>query len=169
QTSEHDAYYDMNGHGYSSSAFAISGANKYATTYGYDDGGSRNMAGLPTGTKTYSVFDIRGHVISIWVGTDDSHTGDDWTPGTNTGNMVKTTDYEYDGGGIGDGLLTSITQHPGSSQADRVTDNYYDWRDRLVLVKNGVQTSESTSDNTHTITYYDLDNLGELTSTEQYD
>ena len=67
---------------------------------------------------------------------------------------------------MGDGNLTQVTVYPGSGAANRVTDNYYDWRDRLVATKEGVQSSEDST--THRpITYYTLDNLGEVTETQQ--
>jgi hypothetical protein len=148
---------------------AVSGTDYYATTYGYDDRGRRNMVGLATGTLTYSVYDARGLVISTWVGTDDSHTDEDWTPDTNTGNMSKTADYVYDYGLAGDGNLTTQTQHPGTGLEDRVSRNYYDWRDRLVVTKNGQQTTESSGDNSHPLTYYERNNLSEVTAISQYD
>src|SRR5262249_5244112 len=45
---------------------------------------------------------------------------------------------------------------------------FYDWRDRLVASKSGVQGTEDTT--THRpIFYMELDNLGEVTAQEQYD
>src|SRR5260221_9256984 len=52
--------------------------------------------------------------------------------------------------------------------AFRVSQAFYDWRDRLVTTKQGVQSSEDTT--THRpIMYYDLDNLGETTGTSRFD
>jgi RHS repeat-associated protein len=52
------------------------------------------------------------------------------------------------------------------SQAN--TDYFYDWRDRLVATKSGVQASEDST--THRPIMYDtLDNLGEITETQQFD
>ena len=82
---------------------------------------------------------------------------------TSPSNMVELTADVYDGGGVGDGNLTQETEYPGGGAAARVTDNYYDWRDRLVASKDGVQSSEDST--THRpITYYTLDNLGEVTA-----
>ncbi len=82
-------------------------------------------------------------------------------------NMVELTSDVYDGGGVGDGNLTQETQYPGGA-ANRVTDNSYDWRDRLVATKAGVQSSED--DGTHRpITYYTYDNLDEVIETQVYD
>ena len=69
--------------------------------------------------------------------------------------MVKVAEYEYDGGGVGDGNLTKATQFPGGGAADRVTQTWFDWRDRAVAVKAGVETSESTSVN-RPLAYYRL-------------
>src|SRR5581483_4439069 len=72
------------------------------------------------------------------------------------------------GGGIGDGNLTRTTQIPGGSASDRVTQYFYDWRNRLVATKGGVQGTEGT-DTQRPIFYVEYDNLGEVTSQEQYD
>ncbi|MGH3578737.1 MAG: hypothetical protein ACRDU0_14425, partial [Mycobacterium sp.] len=75
---------------------------------------------------------------------------------------------QYDGGGVGDGNLTQTTVYPGGSAANRVTQNWYDWRDRLVATKDGVQSSEDTT--THRpITYLTYDNLDAVTSAQVYD
>ena len=47
-------------------------------------------------------------------------------------------------GGVGDGDLTRITQYPDSDPAHaRVTEYAYDWRDRMVAAKSGVQPTEA--------------------------
>ena len=40
------------------------------------------------------------------------------------------------------GDLTQQTDYPGGSAAARVTQNWFDWRDRVVASKPGVQASE---------------------------
>jgi RHS repeat-associated protein len=84
--------------------------------------------------------------------------------------------YFYDGvgapgqqtTGVGDGDLTQTTQYPGGGAAARVTQDWYDWRDRLVASKSGVQASEN--DGTHRpIAYTTYDNLGEATRVQSYD
>ena len=71
-------------------------------------------------------------------------------------------------GGVGDGNLTQVTLHPGSLDANHVTQMIYDFRDRLAAQKSGVQPTEDT--NTHRpIIYNWLDNLGEMQATYQYD
>jgi YD repeat-containing protein len=253
------------------------GTHYYRTTLGYDEAGRQNEVIAPTGTININVFNSQSQITSQWIGTTDTHTGDDWTPATNTGNMMDVQDNVYDsthdfisppgapslsstsGGSlagsifyvvitylgsagetlgssqsnltisanhlltvaspssatgatsynvyvgilsngeslqtstpitigtnwtepttgmvstgvavpedIGDGNLTKVTMHPGLSQPDRVTQNLFDWRDRLVLQKNGVQSSEDST--THRpITYLTYDNLGEVTEMDLYD
>src|SRR5262249_58964890 len=108
--------------------------------------------------------------VSQWVGTDDTPSSGEWSPSNNGSpcNMIQVGAWEYDNGGVGDGNLTKVTQKPGGSAADRVTNSYFDWRDRLVAVKKGVETNESTSVH-RPIFYYTLDNLGEVTRTLQFD
>ena len=179
-----DRYYSLSGlTGYNASQLRSpyrgtesgdsSTGNFHRTTFGYDDRGRQDRTTDKSGTITYTVHDGLGRVISSWVGTDDTgFTHDNPGPGTGTNNMVKVAEYQYDGGAVGDSNLTQTIQHPtGSTDStyDRVTQNFYDWRDRLVASKSGVQGSESTSDNSHPISYVDLDNLGEATASYQYD
>ena len=105
-----------------------------------------------------------GELLSNWVGTDDTN----FNPSTGGGNMVTISDNIYDDGGVGDGNLTATILHPGGGTAVRETDNYYDWRDRLVATKQGVQSSEGTT--THRlITFNSYDNLGKVTMVQRYD
>jgi RHS repeat-associated protein len=109
-------------------------------------------------------------VVSTWVGTNDTPASGYWSPTNNTApsNMVQVSADLYDGGGVGDGDLTQETRYPGGSAAARVAQDFYDWRDRLVASKAGVQSSEN--DGTHRpILYNELDNLGEVTAVDQYD
>ena len=74
----------------------------------------------------------------------------------------------YDDGGVGDGNLTKQVQFPGGNEPNRVTLTWYDWRDRPVATKSGVQSNES--DGTHRpLIYTDYDNLNEKTKVRQYD
>ena len=59
--------------------------------------------------------------------------------------MIQLTANVYDAGGVGDSNLTQSTAYPGLSATARVTKNWYDWRDRLVASKSGVQTTEDTT------------------------
>ncbi|OWK38391.1 RHS repeat domain-containing protein [Fimbriiglobus ruber] len=92
-----------------------------------------------------------------------------WSPADNVApaDMVDVADYVYDNGGVGDGNLTQLTQHPGGGAADRVTDYWYDWRDRLVAEKDGVETTETDGVN-RPLMVYTYDNLDEVTETQVY-
>jgi RHS repeat-associated protein len=166
-----DAYFNLSGVTYSTTAsIGTVNTNYYSTLYDYDERGRPNRTQLPTGTIQRTVYDGLGRMVSTWVGTNDTPSLGEWSPTNNTSpaNMVQVSGDVYDGGGVGDGNLTQRTQYPGGSAANRVTQNYYDWRDRLVATKSGVQTTEDTT--THRpILYYTLDNLGETTQVQQYD
>jgi RHS repeat-associated protein len=172
QVIEKDAYFSLAGVDYATDPYlGQAGTNYYPTTYGYDDQGRRNQVVLPTGTIDRTVYDGLGRVVSTWVGTNDMPAdGGEWSPDDNTppANMVQLTANVYDYGGVGDGNLTQQTQLPGGGAAPRVTQNFFDWRDRLVASKQGVQASEN--DGTHRpITYAQYDNLDEIVSQERYD
>jgi len=171
QVVEEDEYFNLSGVTYSTSTFiGTSGTNYYATTFGYDSDGRENRVQHPTGTIDRTVYDGENRVSSTWEGTDDTPGSGSWSPSNNTSpsNMVQLTADVYDGGGVGDGNLTQETTYPGGSAANRVTDNWYDWRDRLVATKDGVQSSEDTT--THRpITYYTYDNLNEVTEVQRFD
>ncbi|MDB5306429.1 MAG: hypothetical protein JWO38_631, partial [Gemmataceae bacterium] len=138
--------------------------------FAYDHDGRPNKVVSPQGTITRTVYDGQGRTVSSWIGTNDTPGTGFWSPTNNTSpsNMVDVADYQYDGGGVGDGNLTKVTAHPGGGAADRVTQTWFDWRDRAVATKSGVSTTET--DGVHrplTVTTYD--NLGEATETQQYD
>ena len=80
----------------------------------------------------------------------------------------RSTGNVWDGGNVGDSTLTQVTQYPGGTAAPRVTQNFYDWRDRLVASKQGVQTNEN--DGTHRPIFYgEYDNLSEVVTSQRYD
>jgi RHS repeat-associated protein len=173
-----DQYFDMTGATYSQTVanssgvptdFGTAGTNFYRTSTGYDINGRQNRSVSPTGTITRTVYDALGRTASTWVGTTDTHSGSEWTPGTNTGNMMKIAENQYDGGGMGDGNLTQVTTRVDTSSGDdRVTQYLYDWRDRRMLEKDGVQSTET--DGAHRpIIYTIYDNAGEVLETDCYD
>jgi YD repeat-containing protein len=168
---ETDAYFNLGGRGYTTDPYlGAAGANYYATLYGYDHQGRVNRALTPTGTIYRTVYDGLGRVVSTWVGTNDTPASGYWSPDNNTppANMVQLTADVYDNGGSGDGDLTQLTEFPGGTAAPRVTQNFYDWRDRLVAGKDGVQASEA--DGTHRpLRYSQYDNLDEAVAQERYD
>jgi RHS repeat-associated protein len=171
QLVEVDQYFNLSGVTYSTTPhLGTSGTNYYATLYGYDDRGRPDRVQAPTGTITRTVYDGLSRVVSTWVGTNDTPPTGEWSPSNNTSpaNMVQVAGNVYDGGGVGDSNLTQQTQYPGGSAANRVTNNYFDWRDRLVASKSGVQANEN--DGTHRpITFNTYDNLSEVTETQAYD
>jgi hypothetical protein len=108
-------------------------------------------------------------VTSVSVGTNDS------TGGGN--NMVEVSSNVYDGGGIGDSTLTQTTTYVNTTSGDnRVTGNWYDWRDRLVATKSGLILSSgseslgSENDGTHRqLRVFVLDQLSRVTERDTYD
>jgi RHS repeat-associated protein len=170
QTVSTDAYFNLSGLTYTTStSFGTEGTNFYRTRQDYDDAGRPDRTVSPAGTITRTVSDGLGRAVSEWVGTDDTPTAGEWSPTNTAGtDLVKVREYEYDNGGVGDGNLTKVTEHPGLGAADRVTQTFYDWRDRAVAVKQGVQANEATDVN-RPITYTEYDNLGEVVSAELYD
>ena len=64
-----------------------------------------------------------------------------------TAGMVKVRDYEFDNGGIGDSNRTKVTSYPGGTASARVIQTWFDWRNRAVITKGGVETSESSTVN----------------------
>ncbi|VTR93557.1 rhs repeat-associated core domain-containing protein : YD repeat protein OS=Isosphaera pallida (strain ATCC 43644 / DSM 9630 / IS1B) GN=Isop_2419 PE=4 SV=1: VCBS: RHS_repeat [Gemmata massiliana] len=170
QTIYSDAYFNLSGLTYSTStALGTEGVNFYRTRYQYDDQGRLNKTTSPQGTISRTVYDSLGRAVSAWIGTDDTPTSGYWSPTNLTGtNTVKVAEYEYDGGGVGEGNLTKVTEIPGGGAANRVTQTWFDWRNRTVAVKSGAEGSESTSVN-RPLTYYDYDNLGEVTKARVYD
>jgi YD repeat-containing protein len=172
QVQEKDDYFNLGGVPYSTNTYlGTAGTNYYATLYTYDDprGWQDRMQG-PTGTITRTVYDGLGRVVSTWVGTNDTPASGSWSPTNNTApsNMVEVSSNQWDFNGVGDSTLTQVMQYPGGSAAPRETLNYYDWRDRLVASKQGVQTNEN--DGTHRpIVYNVYDNLGEVVTSQRYD
>jgi YD repeat-containing protein len=166
-----DAYFNLSGVTYSTAQYiGTQNTNFYTTQYAYDSRGRENRVQLPTGTIERAVYDGLGRVVSTWVGTNDTPGSGSWSPTNNTSpsNMVQVSALVYDGGGVGDSNLTQVTAIPGGSAANRVTQFFYDWRDRLVASKSGVQGTEDST--THRpIFYLVLDNLGEVTTAQQYD
>ena len=136
----------------------------------YNERGRLERVKNEAGTIRITVSDGLGRAVSQWVGTDDTgatHTDPDGSGAPN--NMLQVSASVYDGGGVGDGNLTRYTLYPGDGQSvDRVTDYYFDWRNRMMAVKGGVEGTESTSVN-RPLRYFELDNLGRTTADLLYD
>jgi RHS repeat-associated protein len=188
QVVSEDAYYNLAGLAYGTAPTLGSegrlfqgalqpGGNYHRTRIDYDSRGRVNRVVSPTGlvvdasnnvlsqgTITRTVYDGLGRVVSTSVGTND----------TTSPNMVPTAAYVYDGGVVGDGDLTQMTTYP-TGLTDmahwRVTNTYYDWRDRPVATKEGALSPASSEDTaTHRpITVLAYDNLGEVTQQQRYD
>lgn len=166
QQTELDEYFSVSGLTYSRSSVYMSGTasddtssgNYHATTRDYDTRGRATTVTNPSDTVYKTVFDGQNRAIEAWVGPSST-------------NLTKTTDYEYDGGGVGDSTLTTMTEHPGVGQDDRVTKMYYDWRDRRVAVKEGVRVAgeSGTTGVQRQITYLEYDNMDHVTLIEKYD
>jgi hypothetical protein len=167
QVSHVDAYVGLNGNPYETDA-EITGATYHRTAYGYDTRGRRDRILLPTGTIERTVYDGMGRVASEWIGTDD----DSWSPETPDG-MVEVRTFIYDSYGsasadMADGNLTKVIESPGGSAADRVTHHFYDWRNRRVATRQGVDggSGEATQ---RPFFYTEFNNWNLPIAQEQYD
>lgn len=160
QTTQTREFVDLDGVTYSTARdLGTYGVHYLQTNSSYGVWGQSVTTRDPSGTIDKRLYDSLGRLTSVLVGTND-------TPGSS--NMVVVQEYVYDNNGVGDGNLTQTTVHPGAGQADRVTKWAYDWRDRQILSKEGVQASEDTATN-RPITYRVLDNLGEVLELDTYD
>ncbi len=166
-----DTYFDLTSITYSvaTPTVGVANTNFYRTTQDYDKQGRPNKSVSAAGTIYRTEYDGQGRVVSEWVGTDDTPTAGFWSVTNLAGtDMVKVREYQYDGGGVGDSNLTKVTEFPGGGAADRVTQSFFDWRNRTVATKSGVEATESASVN-RPISYSEYNNLGELLSSETYD
>jgi YD repeat-containing protein len=132
----------------------VNSGNYYESDQAYDVAGRPNMSTDAVGTITVTGFDGLGRPTTIEVGTSLQ-------------NLTLVQTNYYDNGRIGDGNLTETDQYPGGGAATRVTQNYFDWRDRRVASESGIGADQAT---THPqIVFCVLDNLGECTEQLQYD
>jgi RHS repeat-associated protein len=121
-----DNYFSLTGLTYSTSAsLGTQGTHFYRTELGYDNRGRQARTVRPDGTIYRTVFDGQGRPVSEWVGDDDTPETGYWSP-SNPAGMVKVKEYQFDGGGVGDSLLTSVADALG-----RATTLAYDFRGRL--------------------------------------
>jgi YD repeat-containing protein len=122
------------------------GVNYGETIYGYDELNQQNRTVSPTGTINRTVYDVRGQVVSSWMGTNDNlATASDPTGGGATGNnMVQTSAMQYDGGSDGgDGNLTQQTAYVDGSTT-RVTSFEYDFRNRRIVTDGEINLYQTT-------------------------
>ncbi|CAG1010355.1 hypothetical protein PHYC_03836 [Phycisphaerales bacterium] len=110
------------------------GTHYDTTTYGYDDIGRPRRVKDSTGTITYDKRDALGRVFERYIGTDDAG----WAGGSGTSNnMAKVETIVFDGGAVGNGLVTSRKGHVDSSSGnDRITTYTYDYRGQLMVQAN---------------------------------
>jgi RHS repeat-associated protein len=167
QVTAADQYFNLAGLTYTTAVMGALNVNFYQTQYGYDHMGRQDKVVTPTGTITRIVYDSLSRLVSTWIGTNDTPSSGFWSP-SNPAGMTEVSANVYDNGGVGDSDLTQTTQFPGLGQPARVTQYFYDWRDRLVAMKSGVQATE---DNVtfRPITFITLDNLGEATLVQRFD
>ncbi|MCI0361774.1 MAG: hypothetical protein L0211_25085, partial [Planctomycetaceae bacterium] len=121
-----DDYISFSGLTYTTSAtFGTQNTHFLRTTNAYDTRGRHAKTVRPDGTIFRTVFDGQGRPVSEWVGDNDTPTSGFWSP-TNPAGMIKVKEYQFDGGGVGDSLLTRLTDALG-----RQTTLAYDFRGRL--------------------------------------
>jgi RHS repeat-associated protein len=156
---ETDSYFNLPA--YSSTAhIGTLNTNYYAGYTGYDAMSNTNHSQDDTGTIDDTLFDGLDRPIQVSEGTND----------TTNNNMLPTDVMQYDGGGVGDGDLTNDTEDTGGSAPNRVDQKFYDWRDRVVAEKQGVQGQGNESSTVHRqIILTTLDNLNEATQVQSYD
>jgi RHS repeat-associated protein len=166
-----DDYFNLSGITWSTAAnLGIENVNFYRTRFSYNKQGLLDRTQAPTGTITFNVYNGMERLSSTWIGTDDTTAnGFKWSPSNNTGssNLVQVAAYSYDNGGVGNGNLTQSVALPGIG-ANRVREFAYDWRDRQVASKSGVEATEAESTN-RPVVYQSYDNLGQVISRAQYD
>src|SRR5579884_1588715 len=150
QVTSEDAYNYLYGLTYSTSPMGTVNTNYYQTTYSYDNAGRLYQTTTANGTIYQATYNSLDETLSDWVGTSSS-------------NLVQIASYLYDK----DGNLTQETDYPGLNAANRVTQYWYDWRDRLVAEKDGVESSENDGVN-RPILVTTYDNLDEAVETQQY-
>ncbi len=168
QTVSSDAYFNLTGLTYTTATtLGVEGTNFDRTTQDFDKQGRPNRTRSAAGTIARTYSDGQGRAVSQWVGTNDTPAVGYWSP-ANPAGMTKVREFEYDGGGVGDGDRSKVTDFPGGGAAPRVTQTWFDWRDRAVAVKAGVEATESAAVN-RPISYADYDNLGEVVQTRVYD
>ncbi|MBS0205278.1 MAG: RHS repeat-associated core domain-containing protein [Planctomycetes bacterium] len=149
-------------HSIPSTGMGTAGTNYDETDYGYDVMKRPYRTVSPGGTITEQVYETRGLVTSVWIGTNDAGaTMSDPSGGgaDPANNMVQVTANEYDYGMAGgDGNLTQQTQYVDNSTT-RVTAMTYDYRNRQLAIDGEIDYFAQT--------YYD--NLNRIVKSERYD
>ncbi len=145
------------------SGTGTSGTDYDETDYAYDVMDRLLRVQTPGGTLTRNVYEPRGLVIGIYVGTNDAGAtpSDPTGGGTSGNNMVQTTGQVYDNGAAGgDGNLTQQTNYvDGSGTLDRVTDYSYDFRNRQTVIDGEIDLYQQTT----------YDNVNRIIQVDRYD
>lgn len=132
------------------------------TDFGYDSMKRQNRTVTPGGTITDLVYEPRGLVVGVYVGTNDAGgTESDPTGGgiNPANNMVQVTANQYDNGSSGgNGNLTLAIQYVDAINV-RTTCMIYDFRDRKIATDGEVDFYQ--------MDYFD--NLDRNIKTERYD
>ena len=166
-----DDYFNLSGITWSTAPnLGTENVNFYRTSFSYNKQGLLDRTQAPTGTITFSVYDGMERLSSSWIGTDDTTAnGFKWSPTNNTGssNLVQVAAYTYDDNGVGNSNLTRSVALPGIG-ANRVSEFAFDWRDRLVASKSGVEATEDAATN-RPVLYQSYDNLNQVISRSQFD
>jgi YD repeat-containing protein len=111
-------------------------AQKYVTTFGYDDMGRLARVKDAGGTITRTYYTVAGRVAERAVGTNDYLMGDPLGETSGTNNMTTLEEIFYDdeedtSTNAGDGNVTRVKKFvSGSSSRDM--DYGYDWRNRRI-------------------------------------
>lgn len=148
-------------HDIPASGIGLPGTHYAETSFGYDALKRQVRLHSPGGRIERNVFDVRGQVVSSWVGTNDNGaTASDPSGAGAAGNdMLILNEQQYDGGiAGGDGNLTQQTVHVDIAQT-RVTNFEYDFRNRQIVVDGELDTYQATS----------YDNLGRATQVDRRD
>lgn len=164
-----DDYFNLDGFEYSANAtIGAAGTNYLHTEQAYTHRGLPSRTLSPSGWITRTVYDDFARPVSVWEGTDDEPDTGWWSPGNTLGtDLVKIAEYQYDGGGAGNGNMTQVTEFTGS--ASRVNKLGYDWRNRLVAVKHGHQSSTESLTLNRPLLWLEYDNRDRVTATAVYD
>lgn len=120
QVLRQDDYFNV-GMTYSTSTYiGQQGTNYFTTQFAFDNRGRLNQTTSPSGTVDKTTFDGLGRPTATYLGAT----------------QVSAT--AYDSGGVGDSNVTQVTLYPGGGASNRVSNFYYDWRNRQVAARTAI-------------------------------
>ncbi len=176
RTTAKDDYISFTGMIYSAQpSIGAIGVNYLESTFAFDEQGRQVRVQNAVGTITHTIYDTRSRMVATWIGTNDTPPTSYWSPTNNVApaNMVQVASQLWDNGGPGDDTLTLETSMPTGLPTDnRVVQHWYDWRDRQVATKSGVDLQGNSSEDTSThrpLQVCLLDNLGACVLAQMYD